>query len=334
MFYEKDNFKLIDMNDKSNNFRTRYMFDNIVTVNKEMIRIIDQGKKIASSKSTVLIEGESGTGKEVFAQSIHNYSSRKDKPFIPINCGAIPNNLIESIFFGYEEGAFTGAKRGGAIGKFEMADGGTIFLDEIGELSLFAQVKLLRILQEEYIVRIGGNRAIPVDVRIIAATNKNLKEEVRKNRFREDLYYRLRVIPLTIPPLRQRKDDINPLVEHFLKKKSLEINKQVPKIREDLHKKILIYDWPGNVRELENYIENLVNFDGDSSFDLEEDKVVKESNHLNTCSDYLCSLEELEKRAITYCMDRFDNNVSRVSKVLGISRNTLYNKLNKYNINR
>lgn len=334
MFYGEDNFKLIDMNDRSNSFRTKYMFDNIVTINKEMIRIIDQGKKIASSKSTILIQGESGTGKEVFAQSIHNYSIRRDKPFIPINCGAIPNNLIESTFFGYEEGAFTGAKRGGAIGKFEMANGGTIFLDEIGELPLFAQVKLLRILQEEYVVRIGGNRAIPIDVRIIAATNKNLKEEVSKNRFREDLYYRLRVIPLIIPPLRQRKDDINTLIEYFLKKKSLKINKQVPKIREDLRKKILTYNWPGNVRELENYIENLVNFDGDSSFDLEEDIVIKENNHQSICNDYLCSLEELEKRAIVYCMSRFDNNVSKVSKVLGISRNTLYSKLNKYNISR
>ncbi|SHJ78960.1 PAS domain S-box-containing protein [Anaerobranca californiensis DSM 14826] len=225
-----------------------YTFEKIIGRNKGFIKTLEKAKMVADSPSTVLILGESGTGKEVFAQAIHNASSRKDEAFVAINCGAIPKNLIEAELFGYEEGAFTGGKRGGSIGKFELADGGTLFLDEIGEMPLDMQVNLLRVLEEGKFYKLGGNREISVDVRIIAATNKDLKKEVEKGFFRKDLYYRLNVLTIKLPSLIERKDDIPLLVDYFLTIKSLKLNKKPIVLGEEVLQKFMNYHWPGNIR--------------------------------------------------------------------------------------
>ena len=203
------------------------------------MKIIEYAKNIAESKSTILITGESGTGKEVFSQAIHNYGNRRDKPFIAINCGAIPRTLVESELFGYEDGAFTGAKKGGNAGKFELANGGTIFLDEIGEMPTDMQIKLLRVLEENTITRIGSSKQIPIDVRIIAATNKDLKHEIEIENFRKDLFYRLNVLPLCLLPLRERRDDIPELVNYYMEKTSKVLNKRIVDIS-DVYMKYLI----------------------------------------------------------------------------------------------
>ena len=309
-----------------------YTFDDIVGKSESILKVKEQAKNISSSPSTVLIQGESGTGKELIAQSIHNNSNRRNNCFVAINCGAIPKNLIESELFGYEEGAFTGAKRGGHPGKFELASGGTLFLDEIGEMPLDMQVNLLRVLQEGCITRLGGSKYINVDVRIIAATNKDLKKEVEKGTFREDLYYRISVIPIYVPPLRERNGDIEILIKHFLKAKAIKLGKPIPKIRYNLYDKLTNYTWPGNVREMENYMENIVNMDGNTSFRfgteaLEEKQISKRTNVL----EYnMCSLEEWEEKAIFNCIDKCNGNITKASKILGINRSTLYSKINKY----
>lgn len=312
----------------------KYTFDDIIGQSEAVQRLKEQIKSISNSPSTVLIQGESGTGKELIAQSIHNNSNRKNKSFIAINCGAIPKSLIESELFGYEEGAFTGAKRGGCPGKFELANGGTLFLDEIGEMPLDMQVNLLRVLQEGCITRIGGSKYIDVNVRIIAATNKNLKKEVENGTFRDDLYYRLSVIPIYVAPLRERNKDIEILIEHFLKIKAVKLGKPIPKIRRDIYEKLLNYTWPGNVRELENCIENIVNMDGSTSFSFENKSMESEKNYCKNVSlEYdMCSLEELEKRAISICVDQCEGNISKACRILGINRSTMYVKIKKYNI--
>lgn len=304
-----------------------YTFDKIIGKTPKMLELIAFGKKVADSKSTILITGESGCGKEVFAQAIHNHGRRQKEAFVAINCGAIPRNLMESEFFGYDEGAFTGAKRGGQVGKFEVADGGTIFLDEIGEMPLEMQTKLLRSIEEGTIVRVGGSKEIPVDVRIIAATNKNLKEEVKKGNFRQDLYYRLYVIPLEILPLRDRIDDIPLLTEYFMEKISYRINKKPLPISEREMDLIKGYSWPGNVRELENFIELAINKE---RFPLEllksENKFkVSESENIE-----MVSLKVLEKEHIERVLINEAYNISNTAKILGIGRNTLYRKLDQY----
>ena len=259
------------------------------------MKIIDYAKKIADSKSTVLITGESGTGKEVFAQAIHNYGIRKDEPFIAVNCGAIPRTLIESELFGYEDGAFTGAKKGGNVGKFEIADGGTIFLDEIGEMPIDMQIKLLRVIEEGVITRIGSSIEIPIDVRIIAATNKNLKDEVERGNFRKDLYYRLNVLPIYLPPLRERREDIPEFINYYMEKTSKKLNKQSVNISEEYMKYLIDYDWPGNVRELENVIELMINSEEFKLISvISVDEVQKNTVNLNTN----ISLELMEKQHI------------------------------------
>ena len=312
-----------------------YTFDDIIGNSEKMINLKEQLKNISNSPSTVLIQGESGTGKELIAQSIHNDSNRKNKSFIAINCGAIPKNLIESELFGYEDGSFTGAKRGGRAGKFELANGGTLFLDEIGEMPLDMQVNLLRVLQENCITRIGGNKYIKIDVRIIAATNKNLKEEIKKGTFREDLYYRLNVIPIYVPTLRERDMDIKILIDYFLKIKAFKLKKPIPTIKPNIYQKLLHYNWPGNVRELENCIENIVNMGGNTSFDFENN--VSENKQTSPCTtnfEYdIYSLKELEKKAIINCINNCNGNISKASKILGINRSTLYTKIKKYQIN-
>lgn len=311
-----------------------YTFNDIIGSSEKILKLKEQSKKIANSPSTVLIQGESGTGKELIAQSIHNNSNRRNNSFTAVNCGAIPKGLIESDLFGYEEGAFTGAKRGGCAGKFEIANGGTLFLDEIGEMPLDMQVNLLRVLQDGSITRIGGSKCVNVNVRIIAATNKNLKKEVEKGTFRDDLYYRLSVIPINVPPLRERDGDIEILIQHFLKNKAIKLGKPVPKISGNIYENLLNYTWPGNVRELENCIENIVNMDGNTSFVFENKVLVREeNNHSITNTEYdMCSLEELEKRAIIICIDNCGGNITKSCKILGINRSTLYAKMKKYNI--
>lgn len=330
---------VLDLVNKYSGMRAVYNFEDIIGESKEIKRVISYAKSISSSPSTVLIEGESGTGKELLAQSIHNYGDRREKSFIALNCGAIPKSLIESELFGYEEGAFTGARRGGHAGKFELANGGTLFLDEIGEMPLDMQVNLLRVLQEGYVTRVGGDKIIPVDVRIIAATNKDLKKEVEKGTFRQDLYYRLSVIPIKLPPIRERKGDLPILIKYFLRSKAIKLNKPMPDIKEDIYCNMLEYNWPGNIRELENFIENIVNLKGDSSFILEEDFENidhKHNFHENNIgllySNKIRTLEEIEKEAIINTLNEYNRNMSQSAKALGITRATLYSKLKKYNI--
>ncbi|GAB1531038.1 MULTISPECIES: sigma 54-interacting transcriptional regulator [Brevibacillus] len=236
------------------NLEAKYSFADIIGYSESMQQAIEQAKKAASTPATVLLRGESGTGKELFAHAIHNESERKYNQFIRVNCAAISESLLESELFGYEEGAFTGARRGGKRGLFEEASGGTIFLDEIGELSMSMQVMLLRVLQEREVVRVGGTKPINIDVRVIAATHVNLEAAIGAGRFREDLYYRLHVVPIHIPPLRQRLEDIKPIAMHLLRKANLEYGRNVEELHEETLQMLLSYHWPGNVRELENVL--------------------------------------------------------------------------------
>lgn len=315
---------------KKDNGQAYYTFNKIIGEDENFIKVIQYAKKIADSKSTILIMGESGTGKEVFAQSIHNYSSRIDGPFIALNCGAIPKQLIESELFGYEEGSFTGAKKGGNIGKFELADGGTIMLDEIGEMPLDMQTRLLRVVQEGTITRIGSSKSIPVDVRIIAATNKDLKKEVELGRFRKDLYYRLNVLPIYLPPLRERKEDIPILIEYFLKNISERLNKKDVVIPNEYLKKMLNHSWPGNIRELENFIELIINTECIPSGYFGDDDCENEA--LIDINSECLKLEYAEKEHLTKVIRRFKGNITRSAEALGIRRNTLYSKIKKYEI--
>lgn len=330
----KDMQKVFNLVNQYTGMHARYSFDNIIYQSRTMKNVVELAKSVASSPSTILIEGESGTGKEVLAQSIHNYSNRRDFGFVAINCGAIPKNLIESELFGYDDGAFTGGKRGGNPGKFELANGGTIFLDEIGEMPLEMQVNLLRVLQEGCITRVGGNKYIPVDVRVIAATNKNLRKEVEKGSFRKDLYYRLSVIPIHLPTLRERREDIPLLIQYLLNNKLTKLNKGEVKIPSDTYEQMLQYNWPGNIRELENFIEKIVNFNGDNIPMLMNEGYETSKSMVNesACEKRMLTLEETERRAIIECMEVFQGNVSKVARSLGIGRNTLYSKMKKYHI--
>nr|WP_319401175.1 sigma 54-interacting transcriptional regulator [uncultured Carboxylicivirga sp.] len=323
---------------KYTGMQARFTFDDIIAKSKVMRKLVDYAKNIADSPSTVLIEAESGTGKEVFAQSMHNAGSRKDHGFVAINCAAISENLIESELFGYDDGAFTGAKKGGHPGKFELANGGTLFLDEIGDMKPELQVKLLRAIQENAVIRVGGDKTIPVDVRIIAATNKNLKKEVEEGRFRLDLYYRLSVIPLRIPPLSERMEDLPSLIRFFLNKKSLHLRKNVPQLKYSTLQQFLNYSWPGNIRELENAIEQYVNLDGNIEFDqltLTQQKTSSSNSTTpehQTTSIQLGTVKEMERQLIINTLTHFNFNVTQAAKSLGFSRNTLYLKAKAYNI--
>jgi DNA-binding NtrC family response regulator len=237
--------------------RDEYRLEHLVGTSEPIRQVLDFVRKVADSDSTVLVQGESGTGKELVARMLHFNSLRKDRPLVPVNCGAIPENLLESELFGHEKGAFTGAVQA-RMGRFELANGGTIFLDEIGEMSLSLQVKLLRVLQEKSFERVGGNRTIHVDVRIVAATNQNLEDLVEEKRFRHDLFYRLNVIPIVIPPLRERRSDIPLLIEHFLARFNQTKRTAITGIDQEALRLLSEYDWPGNIRELENMIERLV----------------------------------------------------------------------------
>ena len=308
----------------------RFTFKNIIGDSLAIRETLKMARIAAPQHSTVLLQGETGTGKELFAQAIHNYSKRCSHPFIAINCGAIPRELLESELFGYSGGTFTGASKKGRPGKFELADGGTIFLDEIGDMPMDMQVKILRVLQTSEVVRIGEHKPILVDVRIIAATHANLKKAVARRVFREDLFYRLNVFPIFIPPLRARPEDILLLAKYFLKRCSLIMKKQEVIFSKEAEAAMKNYPWPGNVRELENVIERAVNL-------AENNRILPENLGLENVGSQKIRLTgsriaELEKQAILETLEDYDFNFSKSSGVLGISRATLYNKIKKYHL--
>ncbi|MBS6507457.1 MAG: sigma-54-dependent Fis family transcriptional regulator [Paraclostridium bifermentans] len=313
-------------------YKAQYKFEDIITENEKMKAMISFAKKISKTDCNILIEGESGTGKELVAQSIHNFSERKNGPFVAINCASIPRELVESELFGYEKGAFTGASKEGHPGKFELADGGTIFLDEIGELPLDTQSKLLRVLDNGKVIRVGGTYEKQLDVRIIGATNRILKNEIATKNFREDLYYRLSVMNINTIPLRERIDDIDVLVNNFVEKlnhKNKSNNVEAsPSYIQELKK----YNWPGNIRELRNIIErdyylsenNLISISRLDNINMFKDEENKEKE--------IIPLAGLEKKAIQEAIIKCNGNMVMVSKLLNIGRSTLYRKINKYNI--
>jgi len=326
--------RVVDLIKKYQGHHTRFTFDNIIAQSAAMHELITQARQVAGKPSTVLLSGESGTGKEVVAQSIHNASLRSEGPFIAINCGAIAASLIESELFGYEEGAFTGASKGGAPGKFELANHGTLFLDEIGDMPYEMQVKLLRCLQEGYITRLGGKKEIKVDIRIIAASNKNLQKEIDDGKFRLDLFYRINVIHLHVPALRERVPDILPMALFFAGQKAEKMGRPMPRIDSRMKNYLEKYSWPGNVRELENLMERFIVLDGNYKSlitNTEADDYYNSAPHAVSTFEPR-SLAEIEKEAIISCLKTYDFNVSKSAKVLNISRNTLYQKVKKYAI--
>ena len=319
--------------------KKEYSFENIVSKNEKMQKIFEVIKKVAKYKSTILITGESGTGKELVAKALHYNSDRSQNPFIPINCGAIPENLLESELFGHEKGAFTDAIRT-KKGLFEEADGGTLFLDEIGELPLQLQVKLLRVLQDGEIRRVGDSKPIQVDVRIIAATVKDLIKEVNEGRFRDDLFYRLHVFPIHIPPLRERKEDIALLVTHFIKKYGLSLNKNVLGINPKALEVLMNYRWFGNVRELENTIERAIVLADESNIELEnlpiEIREFKEKFELASLVEEEHSIKKaskiLEINLIQKALKKTKNNHTQAARLLEISHRALLYKIKEYEI--
>ncbi len=332
----------------------KYTFDDIVGKSRAMIIAKEQAIKAASTPATVLLHGESGTGKELFAHAIHNHSTRKNRQFIRVNCSALTETLLESELFGYESGAFTGASKKGRKGLFEEADRGTIFLDEIGMMSINLQAKVLRVLQEKEIVRVGGNEPINIDVRIISATNINLENAVKNGHFREDLYYRLYVIPIFIPPLRNRKEDIAPLVANIIRKCNQEFGRNIKDVSAEVIKILLNYSWPGNIRELENVIERAVinmklsenilepghipefisltkqetQNEKKPVFDKNPEYIEKEGMGLKELK------KETEKNAIVKMLRTFNGDCIKTANYLGISTRTLYYKMKKYQIKK
>lgn len=316
-------------------------FDDIIGDSPKMLEVKDLAYKVSTSKSTVLLTGESGTGKELFARAIHNASNRSHLPFVAINCASIPDNLLESELFGYEGGAFTGANKGGQMGKLELANGGTLFLDEIGDLPLHLQPKLLRVLQDGGFMRLGGKELISVDFRLIAATNVNLKEMVENGKFREDLYYRLNVIPIHIPPLRERIEDIDKLSQYFLDKYLSRLNVNNKYFSEEVKEAFYRYNWPGNVRELENVVEYLVNIVKGEEIGFESlpctirdhiNKYAYKTENSNKLKDLL---DNYERDILLSYLKIYGNSTEdkeRISSILGINLSTLYRKLNKHNL--
>jgi PAS domain S-box-containing protein len=311
----------------------KYSFSEIIGQSELIVRAKEKARRYSLNNSTVLIVGESGTGKEMFAQSIHLESSRGREAFVAVNCAAISQNLLESELFGYEEGAFTGARKTGKSGLFTEAHGGTIFLDEIAEISIELQARLLRVLQEKEVRPVGSNKVIPIDIRIIAATNKNLLKEVEKGNFREDLYYRLNILKLQVTPLRSREGDIKLLGNHFVDRISSKYNKII-KISGDALDKLRCYPWPGNVRELENVIERLVVLNDEVITGKEVDEVLKEQREdinweQEDFNQIINSLEEVKKRHIYKILSECNNNQSLAAQKLGISRTHLWRIINK-----
>lgn len=314
---------------------TRYTLDDIIGDSDVMVETRRRATIAAKSNSTVMLRGESGTGKELFAQSIHAMSKRCQHPFVAINCAATPETLIESELFGYEEGAFTGACKGGRAGKLEIADGGTLFLDEIGDMPLYTQVKLLRVIQERKLSRLGSTTEIPVDIRIVAATHRDLQKEMDSGRFREDLYYRLNVIPLNIPALRDRVEDLPQLVEHFVTKLSLSLGKQRLRLTNHFVRACYAYPWPGNIRELENVIERAINMVGEDGALIPELMELNTDVHHADAGDETVTirpLKEMEHQLLVKALESCNGNIVQASNALGISRNTIYRKIREYDI--
>ncbi|OHB87432.1 MAG: hypothetical protein A3D13_10385 [Planctomycetes bacterium RIFCSPHIGHO2_02_FULL_40_12] len=308
---------------------------NIIAVSKEMKEIVEHVKIIAQSpSSTVLIHGESGTGKELIANYIHMMSARNKYRFMEVNCAALTENLLESELFGYEKGSFTGAATTGKVGLFEVTQRGTMFLDEIGEMSISLQSKLLRVLQERKFKRVGGVDDINIDVRIIASTNRDLEEEVKKGNFRKDLYYRLKVLPVFLCALRDRKDDILPLVKHYIHNFNKEFNKNVNNIPSGIEAILKNYDWPGNVRELKNVIERAVLLSNNATLSAEHLLLGSEIGAKATGEDEDAdqSISTIEKQHIAAILKETSWQMTKASKILGINRTTLYNKIKHYDI--
>ncbi|NMD70206.1 sigma-54-dependent transcriptional regulator [Bacillus sp. DNRA2] len=322
----------------------KYTFEDIVARSDEMNIAIEQAKLGAKTPATVLLRGESGTGKELFAHAIHNASDRKFNKFLRVNCAAISESLLESELFGYEEGAFSGAKRGGKKGLFEEANNGSIFLDEIGELTLSTQAKLLRVLQEREIVRVGGTKPIPINVRIIAATNVNLEKGISEGSFREDLYYRLNRMPIQIPPLRKRKEDIPALCEFLIQKMNLDYGRNIEGLSDRAIEHLLDYDWAGNVRELENILGRAIIFMGKNetiieAFHLPElDGKALQHHRISPSSDSFeikplaSMLERYEKQILMDTLEKCKGNKTQAAKLLKVSVRNLYYKLTKYHL--
>ncbi|QQY79636.1 transcriptional regulator with PAS, ATPase and Fis domain [Keratinibaculum paraultunense] len=313
-------------------------FDDIIGDSPKMLKSKEMSERVATSKSSILLRGESGTGKELFARAIHNSSNRKNAPFVAINCASIPDNLLEAELFGYEGGAFTGAKKTGQMGKFELANEGTLFLDEIGDLPIHLQPKLLRVLQEEAFMRVGGRELIPVNFRLIAATNRNLEDMISKGEFREDLYYRLNVIPIHIPPLRERIGDIEKLSNYFINKYCKKLNKDLKYFSKEVKEAFSRYNWPGNVRELENVIEYLVNVVNSREIKLENlpYNIKQYFKGNNAKKDSLKEImDDYEKNILKSYLEAYGNTTKdkeKIASILEIDLSTLYRKLNKHNL--
>jgi len=307
----------------------RYRFENIIAKSPKMRQVIEVIKVVAKSNATVLITGETGTGKELVAQAIHSQSHRRGKPFVAVSCAALPETLLESELFGHEKGSFTGAYAQ-KKGKFEVANRGTLFLDEIGEMSANIQVHLLRVLEEKGFTRVGGNEPIKVDVRVISATNRDIKEAVASGQFREDLYYRLNVVNIELPPLRERKEDIPLLAQHFLNKFALDNHKEVTGFSPEATDFLLRYDWPGNIRELENAIERAVILAKKPLIEVtdlpQQNLVVARSISLEK------NLKQVEMNHIRNVLAETKGNYTEAARILGISRMTLYNKAKAYGL--
>jgi len=325
----------------------KYTFEDILGNSNKIKDAIEKAYRFGAVDATVLIYGETGVGKEFFAHAIHNVSPRREGPFITVNCAAIPDNLLESELFGYAEGAFTGAKKGGKRGYFEMADGGTIFLDEISEMSDKLQTKLLRVLQEREVMRLGDDRLITVDVRVIAATNSDLRKLVKEKLFRADLFYRINVLSLVVPPLRERREDIPFLLDYFLNIFCKKYNKKIKGIEPEGIELFYQYDWPGNTRELQNIMEQLVILtDGNYiSADLvRESLMISTPDYLSVSSSPSSQFENIVEQELTLKTDldsqtailkalaAADGNKKKAAEILGISRTTLWRRMKKYNI--
>lgn len=313
-----------------------YSFEDIIGDSDSIKETINIAKIASQGNSNILILGESGTGKELFAQSIHNNSSRKDKPFIDVNCGALPLSLAESELFGYEGGWYTGLRKDGQPGKFELADGGTIFLDEIGELPLSIQAALLRVIQERKVMRIGATNSKDIDVMIIAATNKNLFEAVQNNTFRGDLFYRLNVFTIALPPLREHREDIPKLIASFIGKYNKIFNANVEGIAEDVLHVLTHYNWLGNIRELENIIERAVQIARNKNIQVRDLPVyltlAVDTDGINPMRN-ISMIESQEYKTIASTLQNTKGNAKLASEILGISRATIYRKLSKFGLN-
>ena len=309
-------------------YKDRNRFESMIGQSQPMQEVFDLIQDVASMDSTVLITGETGTGKGLAAKAIHTNSPRCNGPFVLLNCGAIPEHLMESELFGHQKGAFTDAKET-KIGRLELAHGGTLFLDEIGEISMRMQIDLLRVLEDRIFYRVGGTQPIEADFRVIAATNRDLKEAIKERIFREDLYYRLNVISFQMPPLRDRKEDIPLLAEHFLYRFSQETNKPVDRLSREAMDEMMLYEWPGNVRELENAIERAVVV-GKGRKVMFEDLPIFSLEHFSSPKNN--SLKEVEKDHIIRILNNNEWNIARSAKILGIDRSTLYSKIKYYNI--